>query len=79
MGVRVTPHLFRDCLATTVATVDPEHVQITMSLLGHSSPVIAERFYNHANSLEAGRAHQANIGRLRQDLRRISARRPKKR
>jgi integrase len=69
VGVAVNPHLFRDCAATTIATVDPEHVRMVMSLLGHKTPLTAERYYNHARSLEAGRAHQENIRQLRERLR----------
>jgi integrase/recombinase XerD len=69
LGVRVNPHLFRDAAATTIATVDPEHVRMVTPLLGHSTPVTAERYYNQARSIEAGRAHQANIQQLREEMR----------
>jgi integrase/recombinase XerD len=64
LGVRVTPHLFRDAAATTIATVDPEHVRMITPLLGHTTPATAEKYYNQARSIEAGRAHQANIREL---------------
>ena len=54
-GHAVTPHLFRDSAATSVATEDPEHVYITKSILGHSSLKTSQRYYNHARSLEAVR------------------------
>lgn len=66
LGARVNPHLFRDAAATTVATVDPEHVHLVTPLLGHATPATAERYYNQARSIEAGRAHQANIRKLRE-------------
>ena len=69
LGVRVNPHLFRDAAATTVATVDPEHVRIVTPLLGHTTPATAEIYYNQAQSIEAGRAHQANIQKLREETR----------
>lgn len=64
-GHAVTPHLFRDSAATSVATEDPEHVYITKSILGHSSLKTSQRYYNHARSLEAVRRHQEGIMRLR--------------
>ena len=70
LGIRVNPHLFRDAAATTLATADPEHVRMITPLLGHSSPVTAERYYNQASSIDAGRRHQANIRRIRKELRR---------
>ena len=74
VGVAVNPHLFRDCAATTIATVDPEHVRMVTPLLGHRTPVTAERYYNQAGSMEAGRAHQKNIRQLRKKLRPLTLR-----
>jgi integrase/recombinase XerD len=37
LGIRLTPHLFRDTLATGVATDDPEHVGMVPQLLGHAA------------------------------------------
>jgi integrase len=68
LGVRIPPHFFRDCAATTVATADPEHVRIIAPLLDHSTPVTAELYYNHARAIEAGRTHQQNLRQLRQRL-----------
>ena len=64
-GQSVNPHLFRDCAATSIATMDPEHVRITMTVLGHTKLATSERYYNHARSFEAARLHQANIMALR--------------
>jgi integrase len=65
LGVRVNPHLFRDCLATTIATADPEHVRMIASLLGHTNGRTGEAYYNQAKGLEAARASYANIRHLR--------------
>lgn len=81
LGIRVNPHLFRDAAATTVATVDPDHVRLVTPLLGHTTPATAEKYYNQARSLEAGRAHQANIRNLRDEtrpLRRRAATNPRR-
>lgn len=59
LGQVVNPHLFRDCLATSVAIDDPGHVGIATSLLGHRTPAITEKNYNLAGSLEASRRMQA--------------------
>jgi integrase/recombinase XerD len=75
VGSRVNPHLFRDCAATTIATVDPEHVRIVAPLLGHTAAVTAELYYNQARTIEAGRAHQANIRQIRERTRPIRRRR----
>jgi integrase/recombinase XerD len=63
----ITPHLFRDNAATTIALHDPEHVGIIPALLGHTTPRTAEKHYNHATSILAARAHQQTIARLRRD------------
>ena len=36
-GQSLSPHLFRDCAATTIATDDPDHVAIIPSILGHTT------------------------------------------
>ena len=65
LGVAVNPHLFRDCLATSVAIEDPEHVRIAAVILSHRSLETMTRYYNQARTLEAGRAYQATIRKLR--------------
>ena len=57
-GQRITPHLFRDIAATSVATNDPEHVGMIISILGHSTIKTSERYYNQASSLAAARRLQ---------------------
>jgi integrase/recombinase XerD len=64
-GHPINPHLFRDCAATSIAIEDPEHVLITMNVLGHTTLRTSEKYYNHAQSLEATRRHQAHILALR--------------
>jgi integrase len=66
-GRPVNPHLFRDCAATTIAIEDPVHVRVATSILGHRSPATTERYYNLARSVEAARAWQATLSRLRDD------------
>jgi integrase/recombinase XerD len=69
-GHHINPHLFRDCAATTIAVDAPEHVHITAGLLGHSSLRTSERYYNHANSVEATHRLQAEVRLMRQRARR---------
>jgi integrase/recombinase XerD len=64
-GEALNPHMFRDCAATTVATQDPEHARIIASILGHARPETSERYYNHAQSMAAGRAYQEIVRRQR--------------
>jgi integrase/recombinase XerD len=60
-GHHVNPHLFRDCAATSIALEDPDHVQITTSILGHATLSTSERYYNHALAVKAVGLHQATI------------------
>ena len=55
LGVRLNPHLFRDALATGIATDDPEHIRMASRLLGHADQRTAERHYTHAQALRASR------------------------
>ena len=64
LGVKVSPHLFRDAAATTLTRLSPDDTRLIRPLLAHSSDAIAERHYNHAKSIEAGRDHARLIERL---------------
>lgn len=66
-GVPVSPHLFRDAAATTLARQSPKDALLIRPILGHSSYGIAERHYNHAQGIEAGRDYAAVLSRLMQD------------
>ena len=64
-GVRVRPHFFRDCAATTLARRSPDAARLIRPVLGHSSYRTSERHYNHAEAIDAGRAYADLIGALR--------------
>ena len=55
--------------ATSIALEDPEHVGITISILGHSLLATAAKYDNHAQSIEAGRAYQDSVMALRRGTR----------
>ena len=63
-SVRVSPHLFRDAAATTLCRSSPKDAGLIRALLGHSSFETAERHYNHATSLEAGRDYARLLEQL---------------
>ena len=65
LGKAINPHLFRDCVATTIAIEDPANVRIGATLLGHTSIKTSEKHYNHATSIEAGRKFQDSLVDLR--------------
>ena len=69
-GKSITPQLFRDCAATSVAIQDPDHVRVSAILLGHKTLSTTERYYNQAQLLHASRHYHAQIRRLRGPLRR---------
>jgi integrase/recombinase XerD len=56
-GVSMSPHLFRDAVATTIAVEDPEHVGMILPILGHTSLKVSEKHYNQAKSLESSRKY----------------------
>lgn len=66
LGIKLNPHLFRDVLATGIATEDPEHVAITPGLLGHADPRTAERHYTHARAITASRRYNAVVLPMRE-------------
>ena len=54
-GRSVSPHLFRDCAATSIAVDNPKHIGDASLVLGHAGHRMTEKHYNHARSLEASR------------------------
>jgi len=69
-GIAIPPHLFRDCVATSIALEAPEKVGLIGPMLGHLSPRTSEKHYNQAQSLETGRSYQAIVTKLRHEMRR---------
>jgi integrase/recombinase XerD len=67
-GTAVWPHLFRDCLLTSVAMNQPELMRIGATLLGHASSRTGEKHYNQARMLDASRRYGSTIFELRQAL-----------
>jgi integrase/recombinase XerD len=64
-GRPINPHLFRDCVATSIAIDDPRHIGIAWRLLGHHTASTTEKFYNLAGSIEASRTMQNALRALR--------------
>ena len=64
-GVSISPHLFRDCAATTLAIEDPAHVGAAATILGHTSSRTTHKHYIQANTLTASRRHLAAIAARR--------------
>jgi len=65
----ISPHFFRDCLATTLAQDSPENVRLATPMLGHTHPKMTEKHYNQASQLRAGRKHIDAMAKLRRSLR----------
>lgn len=64
-GRPINPHLFRDCVATSIAIDDPSNVRTAAAILGHTAFSTTEKYYNQATSLEAGRHYQAVLEDVR--------------
>jgi integrase/recombinase XerD len=64
-GHSVNPHLFRDCVATSIAIDDPDHVRIAARLLGHRSLATTDKYYNQARSIDAVRRYQELVAGVR--------------
>jgi integrase len=63
-GLPITPHLFRDCAATSLAVHAPEEVQIAHLVLGNTYAVM-QKNYNLARVVEAGRHYHNALEQLR--------------
>jgi integrase len=68
-GVRVSPHLFRDAAATTLARISADAARLIRPILAHSRPGTAERHYIQAGSIEAGRDYAAVIKSIKRETR----------
>ncbi|MBP2157493.1 MULTISPECIES: hypothetical protein [Asticcacaulis] len=66
LGRRVSPHLFRDCVATGIATLDPKHVGITSTVLDHANLASSQKYYNQATGFGALNRYQSVLGKIRQ-------------
>lgn len=64
LGIKLSPHLFRDAAATTLVRQSPQDALLVRPLLGHADFRTAERHYIHAKGIEAGRDHAAVIAGL---------------
>lgn len=64
-GTSVNPHLFRDCVATSIAIHDPVNVRMAATILGHGSFATTEKHYNLARTLEASRGYGEVIAKRR--------------
>jgi integrase len=67
-GVRVPPHYFRDAAATTLARQSSESVSLIQPILAHASSKTAERHYNHARTIDAGRDYATLLSSLKGEL-----------
>jgi hypothetical protein len=65
LGIRIAPHDARDAAATTWAIAAPEQIGIARDLLAHSDLRTTIKHYNRAKGIEASRAHNQLIARLR--------------
>ena len=65
LGSRISPHLFRDCAATDIALLDPQHIGITKSVLQHSTLASSQKYYNQATSFSAVRGFETVIEAIR--------------
>jgi integrase/recombinase XerD len=61
LGRDLSPHLIRDCAATSIATNAPEEVGITRNILGHATLRMSEKYYNQASMVSALQRLQAII------------------
>jgi site-specific recombinase XerD len=71
-GEPISPHLFRDCAATSVAIEDPDHVRIAANILGHHSLATTQKYYDQSQMLAAGRCYQSALGEIRKTVRQQS-------
>ena len=65
--VRLTPHDFRHCAATTIAENNPEDFHIIRVILGHTKTATSEEYYVHAKRNESARLLQGTVSKMRRE------------
>jgi site-specific recombinase XerD len=65
LKVSLRPHAFRHIAATSIAEIDPEHVNIICDILGHTTLAMAQKHYNRATGIRACNAYQDLTEKLR--------------
>lgn len=65
LGRRISPHLFRDCLATTISQEAPEDVGLTKDAFGHATLATSQKYYNQAKGYIASDRHAEVLRDLR--------------
>ena len=68
-GHAINAHLFRDCVASTMANQDPNRCRYAAQLLGHRNLYSTEQSYIHADSQIALHQHHDLISAMRGDTR----------
>jgi len=63
-GAAIPPHWFRDAAVTFLVRDAPASARLSGSILGHSSPEIANRHYNQALMIDSARRHASLIESL---------------
>jgi integrase len=66
LKVSVTPHLFRDAAATTLARTSAASARMIKPILGHTTTRIAEAHYIQADTIAAGRGLATALQALKQ-------------
>jgi site-specific recombinase XerD len=64
-GMHINPHLIRDCVATMMAILNPEHARDIAPILGHATLTTSENYYNQAKGLDASRRYHLTLHNLR--------------
>jgi site-specific recombinase XerD len=72
-GHEVNCHLFRDCLATSLADDNPDAVRLAADLLGHHSFRTTQKHYIAASQQRALRQCQTTILKHRKDAHRVES------
>jgi integrase/recombinase XerD len=64
-GRQVNPHLFRDCLVTTLSSEDADLASVIPYVLGHKAIRTSENHYNHALGRRETERFQRHVQALR--------------
>ncbi|MDB5660490.1 MAG: xerDC2 [Cypionkella sp.] len=70
-SIAMRPHAFRHIAATSIAEVDPEHVNIIKDILGHATLAMSEKHYNRASGISCCNGLQSIVEDIRKNVPKI--------
>src|SRR3954454_6707568 len=61
LGQPLSPHVLRDCAVTSLTEHESDNLEIATQLLGHATPTVTRKAYDHGRMIVAHRQYVQNL------------------